>query len=76
MIMNRFIFVTFIIQIILVLLYAIKYFINDADFCLDTGYCKEGMSLNTEYGQIVVNQESCIKHNGEWILNKKYCKFK
>ena len=62
--------------IIPVLLYASKYSLNDSDFCLDTGYCKEGLSLNIEFEQIVVNQESCIKNKGEWILNKKYCKFK
>ncbi|MEE3349131.1 MAG: hypothetical protein VZR09_03745 [Candidatus Gastranaerophilaceae bacterium] len=52
------------------------YFSDKQDICLDTGYCKEGLSLNTEFGQITVNKESCIKHNGKWILSKKYCKFK
>jgi len=64
------------LSVIITLFYIIKYIANDVDFCLDTGYCKEGLSLNTEFGQIIVNQENCINNSGIWISNKKYCKFK
>ena len=51
-------------------------FLNDKhDICLDTGYCKEGLILNTPNGKITVNQETCTQNNGKWLSIKKYCKF-
>ena len=29
-----------------------RYYKSDFDFCLDTGCCKEGLIVNTEYGKI------------------------
>lgn len=71
--MKKFIFVSF---IILILLFIGKLTTDDIDVCLDTGCCKEGLLLNTQSGQIIVNQENCIKNNGIWVSNKKYCNFK
>ena len=49
---------------------------NTKDFCLDSGYCKEGLELNTENKKIVVNEKTCIENRGYWISNKKVCQFK
>ena len=64
------------LSILLIGTILIFYITDNKDLCLDTGYCKEGLSLNTEFGQITVNQETCIKAHGTWIYDKKYCKFK
>ena len=67
-------FILFVIVILVILLFiALK--ADDKDLCLDTGYCKEGLIINTRFGKIIVNQANCINSNGKWIQNKKYCKF-
>ena len=47
----------------------VNYLFDDLDFCLDTGYCKEGLTLNTEKGKIIVNKETCSDHDGIWEEN-------
>ncbi len=50
------------------------YFFDDApDTCLDIGYCKKGLQLNTEYGLVTINKETCKKYNWTWYDNKKEC---
>lgn len=46
----------------------------DIDDCLDSGYCSEGLSINTEYGTIEINKENCLKYNWTWNEEQKYCK--
>ena len=56
---------------------AFKNYINDEqDFCLDTGFCKEGTILNINKEQIEINKESCTKNNGVWSEKDKICIFK
>lgn len=63
------------ISVIGVLGLLIAYFWDDKDACLDSGWCKEGMQVNTENGCIIVNEKSCIQNNGIWKPNKKVCHF-
>ena len=49
------------------------YWLNDQDFCLDTGYCKEGLKINTERGKITINKENCLKYNWKWDEKNKSC---
>lgn len=54
-------------------------FYDDADFCHDSGYCKEGLPLNTEIGPIVISEETCKLTKGVWLqekecVNIKVCK--
>lgn len=49
---------------------------DDIDACLDSGFCKEGLTLNTEHGQIIVNEKTCKEENGTWIEKRKTCQFK
>ena len=35
----------------------------NGDSCVSDGICIEGDSLNTEYGEITFNKETCLKHN-------------
>ena len=72
--MKKFIFFSF--TILILLLFIVKLTVDDIDICLDTGYCKEGLFLNTQSGQIIVNQENCVKNNGIWMSDEKYCKFR
>ncbi len=72
--MKKFIFFSFIILILL--LFIVRLTTDDVDMCLDTGYCKEGLLLNTQSGQIIVNQENCVINDGTWISDRKYCNFR
>ncbi len=49
---------------------------DDKDACLDSGICKEGLPLNVEGRQIIVNEKTCKEENGNWIEKRKTCKFK
>ena len=49
------------------------YFFDEKDFCLDTGICKEGLELNTEYGLIQINKENCLKYGWGWEEGSGYC---
>ncbi|MCV6599638.1 MAG: hypothetical protein OIF36_04085 [Alphaproteobacteria bacterium] len=62
----------FIPLIIVILSFLIWNWLN-IDSCLDSGYCKEGLELNTEYGLITINQENCQKYNWIWHDEKKIC---
>ena len=60
-------------------LFTIKFahiFFDDKDFCLDTGYCKEGLTLNIEGVRITVDEYTCKKYSGIWYSNRKICNFK
>ena len=47
---------------------------DDKDTCLDTGVCKEGLTLRMNDGQeIVINKDTCKRYNGEWRKNRKDC---
>lgn len=50
-------------------------FYDDADFCHDSGYCKEGLPLNTEIGLIVISEETCKLTKGVWLQEKRMCKY-
>lgn len=49
---------------------------DDKDICLDTGICKEGLELNTNYGLVTISKENCIKYNWLWNEEKRYCNVK
>ena len=53
-----------------------NYLNDDKDICLDTGICKEGLIINTENGQITVNENTCAENKGKWINKDKACMFK
>ena len=53
----------------------VNYLFDDLDFCLDTGVCQEGLSLNTEKGKIIVNKDTCLDHNGKWDEKYTRCHF-
>ena len=59
--------------IILILLFFVAYLLDDKDYCLDTGICKENLQLNTEYGRIIISEENCKKYNWKWDSKKRYC---
>ncbi|MBE7707963.1 MAG: hypothetical protein IJ003_00585 [Candidatus Gastranaerophilales bacterium] len=69
-----FIIPTIIITVIFIFLYLILF--DEKDYCLDTGYCKAGLKLNTEYGLIEINEDNCTKYNWEWDNKNKYCNIK
>jgi hypothetical protein len=46
---------------------------NDADRCLSSGICKEGRTIGTKYGEILINKENCLKYNYEWDEEKRWC---
>lgn len=43
------------------------------DICLDTGYCKEGLKVNTEYGDVVISKKACKEHNWVWRSKCRDC---
>ncbi len=70
---------TFLISLFIIVatvLFILYLHIYDAkDACLDLGFCKEGLILNTENGQIVINEKTCKQENGVWDNKKKVCRF-
>lgn len=52
------------------------YFTDKKDSCLDTGICSEGVEINTQYGKIMVNEESCLKYHWVWNKDKQWCDFR
>ena len=46
---------------------------NTFDTCLDTGYCKSGIEINTEYGKIKINKQNCLKYKWKWYEEDKAC---
>lgn len=65
-----------IIAIVCLFVCMCNYIYDDKDACLDSGYCKEGLSLNTANGQIIINEENCKQENGTWIDKKRVCQLK
>ena len=48
---------------------------NDKVVCLDTGVCKAGLHVVINGQEILVNENSCSKNNGQWNVDKKHCAF-
>lgn len=48
--------------------------ILDEIVCLDTGICKEGISVNTQYGTIKINKQNCLKYDWIWDEHLQCCK--
>lgn len=69
----KIIILSFLILFILVfgVFYVIK---DDKDICLDSGICREGLIINTQYGEFSINKENCIKYNWLWNNEKRFCK--
>lgn len=69
----KIIVLTFLILFILIfgVFYVIK---DDKDICLDSGICRECLIINTQYGEISINKENCIKYNWLWNDEKRFCK--
>ena len=72
----KFIVIILVTILFLLLIYIISVTNDTLDFCLDTGNCKEGLYIRTQSGQTIININNCIKNNGQWISDKKYCQFK
>ena len=47
---------------------------NDFDTCLDTGFCKSGIEINTEYGKVKISKQNCLKYNWEWHEKDSSCR--
>ncbi len=45
------------------------------DDCMDVGYCKEGLPLNIGDKKITINKQTCLENDGQWLENRKVCKF-
>ena len=61
--------------ILFILIFGVFYVIkDDKDICLDSGICREGLIINTQYGEISINKENCIKYNWIWNDEKRFCK--
>ena len=48
--------------------------LDPKDACLDSGYCKEELSLNINGKTILINEQTCIENNGKWLSSKQVCK--
>lgn len=57
-------------------IYYMEIFTSDKDLCLDSGICKEGLEINTEYGFIKINEQNCRKYNWQWNFDNSECKIK
>ena len=53
-----------------------RYYKSDFDFCLDTGCCKEGLIVNTEYGKIEINKQNCQQYDWNWDEEFRRCQLK
>ena len=54
-----------------------NYIFDDKDACLDSGVCKEGLTLRMNDGQeIIINKDTCKQYNGEWRESRKDCIFR
>ena len=61
--------------ILFILIFGVFYVIKvDKDICLDSGICREGLIINTQYREISINKENCIKYNWLWNDEKRFCK--
>lgn len=51
-----------------------NYIYDDKDACLDSGVCKEGLTLRMNDGkEIIINKDTCIQYNGEWREKRRDC---
>ena len=51
-----------------------NYIYDDKDTCLDSGVCKEGLTLRMNDGkEIIINKDTCIQYNGEWREKRRDC---
>lgn len=64
------------LMIIFIVVFKKVFATDDKDFCLDTGICKAGLEINTEYGLIKINKENCIKYNWNWLEESQKCNMK
>ncbi len=64
--------------ILFILSFVFAYFniYDNKDTCLDTGFCREGLIINTEKGQILINEQTCKSENGVWDDKKRACRLK
>lgn len=46
---------------------------NDYDTCLDTGFCKSGIEINTEYGKVKIDKTNCLKYKWKWYEKENAC---
>ena len=46
---------------------------NDFDTCLDTGFCKSGIEINTEYGKVKIDKKICLKYKWKWHEKENAC---
>ena len=46
---------------------------NDFDTCLDTGFCKSGIEINTEYGKVKIDKQNCLKYKWKWYEEDNAC---
>ena len=53
-----------------------NYIYDDMDACMDTGTCKEGLSINIDGHQIIVSEKTCTEESGTWIKKRKTCQLK
>ena len=61
--------------ILFILIFGVFYVIKDDKYiCLDSGICREGLIINTQYREISINKENCIKYNWLWNDEKRFCK--
>ena len=70
------IFFLLILIIILFCFYYLYVYKSEKDFCLDTGACKNGTVINTEYGVVEINEQTCIQYGWKWNKDTEYCYMK
>ena len=76
--MKKFIIISLIILAIALagtsFLLLFNYIYDDKDACLDSGVCKEGLTLRMNDGkEIIINKGTCIQYNGEWREKRRDC---
>ena len=63
------------VTIVVVPIFLFHFFINnDLDTCLDIGYCKKGLEINTQYGKVKISKQNCLKYNWEWHEKDSSCR--
>ncbi len=45
----------------------------ELNMCVDIGICKEGLSVSTEDGRIIISKENCLKYGWVWDEGSKSC---
>lgn len=50
--------------------------VSENDTCLDIGLCREGLTVNTVYGMVEINKNSCEKYNWKWFEETNTCLIK